>query len=100
MDDPKQGAKTRKKDPMVPDRETLYVLQDDAILNNLVLPSEADIIRRGEDHKEARDHHRSDGFINSNDSFNPAKYVVAEITKTKEDHIAGTSQTHWDVVEV
>ena len=26
--------------------------------------------------------------------------MVAEITKTKEDHIAGTSQTHWDVVEV
>ena len=100
VDDPKQGAKTRKKDPTVPDRETLYVLQDDATLNNLVLPNEVDIIRKDEDHKEARDHHRSDGLVNSNDSFNPAKYVVAKITKTKGDHIAGTSQTHWDVVEV
>ena len=55
MDDPKQGAKTRKKDPTVPDRETLYVLQDDATSNNRALPNKVNIIRKDEDHKEARD---------------------------------------------
>ena len=46
VDDPKQGAKTRKKDPTVPDRETLYVLQGDDTINNLALPNQIDIIRK------------------------------------------------------
>ena len=59
VDDPKQGAKTHEKSPPAPNRETLYELHDDAIVNNLVVPNGTDIIRRGEDHEEARDQHKS-----------------------------------------
>ena len=98
VDDPKNCAKTREKDLTAPDRKTLYEFQDDVIVNDPVLSHGLDNIRRGKDHEEACGQQRSDGFINTDDIFIQSKYMMAEITETKEKPIAGTTQTHWDVV--
>ena len=81
------------KDPTIASEEILYEFLDDIILKDSVVPNGSDIVRRGENHEEACEQQRSDGFIQS-------KYMMAKITETKEESIAGTTQTHWDVVEV
>ena len=100
VDDPKNGAKALEKDLTIPDREILYEFQDDIIVNDPVISHGLDNIRRGKDHEEACGQQRSDGFINTNDILIQSKYMIAKITETKEEPIAGTTQTHWDVVEV